>query len=179
MSRAYRSAPSSAARPTSSNRPSSAGSRTACGIVSRLSQLLGRLEAHRAQVLRFLEDLGVPFTNNQAERDLRMVKLQQKISGCRRSLPGAQAFLAVRSYLSTARKQDMNPLDVGQLFSGHPWLPPPADPALAACHRNDPRPDMASHRVAGPCPTPAAPAALDRNHGHHCRQPVSPTHSPH
>jgi len=67
------------------------------------------------------------------DRDLRMVKLQQKISGCWRSLTGAEAFLAVRSYLSTARKQDMHPLEVlGQLFGGQPWLPPPADPALAA-----------------------------------------------
>jgi transposase len=97
------------------------------------ARLLGRLDTHRAQVLRFLDDLRVPFTNNQAERDLRMVKLQQKISGCWRSRTGAEAFLAVRSYLSTARKQDMNPLDVlGQLFGGHPWLPPPADPAPAA-----------------------------------------------
>jgi transposase len=100
---------------------------------SPAARLLARLDTHRAEVLRFLEDLRVPSTNNQAERDLRMVKLQQKISGCWRTLPGAHAFLAVRSYLSTARKQDMNPLDVlGQLFGGQPWLPPPADPALAA-----------------------------------------------
>jgi hypothetical protein len=100
---------------------------------SPAARLLARLDTHHAEVLRFLEDLRVPFTNNQAERDLRMVKLQQKISGCWRTQPGAHAFLAVRSYLSTARKQDMNPLDVlGQLFGGHPWLPAPADPALAA-----------------------------------------------
>jgi transposase len=108
---------------------------------SPAARLLARLEAHRAEVLRFLDDLRVPFTNNQAERDLRMVKLQQKISGCWRSLTGAEAFLAVRSYLSTARKQDTNPLDVlGQLFSGQPWLPPPADPALAATPPQRPPP---------------------------------------
>jgi transposase len=89
--------------------------------------LLARLDTHRDEVLRFLDDLRVPFTNNQAERDLRMVKLQQKISGCWRTLAGAEAFLAVRSYLSTARKQGLNPLDVlRRLFEGNPWLPAPA-----------------------------------------------------
>jgi transposase len=69
----------------------------------------------------------VPFDNNQAERDLRMIKLQQKISGCWRTLPGAAAFLALRSYVATARKHQMNPLAVlRQLFQGHPWLPSPA-----------------------------------------------------
>jgi transposase len=59
-----------------------------------------------------------------------MVKLQQKISGCWRTLHGAQAFLAVRSYISTARKHQMNPLLVlRRLFEGHPWLPAP--PALS------------------------------------------------
>ena len=91
---------------------------------SPAGRLLGRLDAHRDEVLRGLDDLRVPFTNNQAERDLRMVKLQQKISGCWRTLVGAEAFLAVRSYLSTARKQGLNPLDVlRRLFEGNPWLP--------------------------------------------------------
>jgi transposase len=100
---------------------------------SPAARLLGRLDRHRAEALRFLEDLGVPFTNNQAERDIRMVKLQQKISGCWRTLPGARAFLTVRSYLSTARKQDMNAFDVlQQLFGGRPWLPAPAHSAPAA-----------------------------------------------
>jgi hypothetical protein len=57
-----------------------------------------------------------------------MVKLQQKISGCWRTLAGAEAFLALRSYVSTARKQGMNPLvALRQLFEGHPWLPAPAE----------------------------------------------------
>jgi hypothetical protein len=78
-------------------------------------------------VLPFLDDLRVPFDNNQAERDLRMVKLQQKISGCWRTLAGAEAFLTVRSYLSTGRQQGLNPLAVRRrLFRGHPWLPAPA-----------------------------------------------------
>jgi len=94
---------------------------------SPAANLLERLDAHRDQVCRFLVDLGVPFSNNQAERDLRMVKLQQKISGCWRTLAGAEAFLTVRSYISTARKQGLNPLDaLRQLFEGRPWLPTPA-----------------------------------------------------
>jgi hypothetical protein len=71
----------------------------------------------------------VPFDNNQAERDLRMVKLQQKISGCWRTMAGAQAYLTVRSYVSTARKHKENPLTVlRQLFRGNPWLPAPTEP---------------------------------------------------
>jgi transposase len=78
-------------------------------------------------VLRFLDDLLVPFDNNQAERDLRMVKLQQKISGCWRTLAGAAAFLTVRSYISTARKQGLSVLGVlRRLFESNPWLPIPA-----------------------------------------------------
>ena len=90
-------------------------------------RLLGRLDTHRGEVLRFLEDLRVPPTNNLAERDIRMVKLQQKISGCWRTLDGAQAFLTVRSYVATARKHGINPLiTLRQLFEGDPWLPTPA-----------------------------------------------------
>ena len=91
--------------------------------------LLERLEIHRDQVCRFLEDLRVPPTNNLAERDIRMVKLQQKISGCWRTLDGAQAFLTVRSYVSTARKHGVNPLiALRRLFEGNPWMPAPAPP---------------------------------------------------
>jgi transposase len=94
---------------------------------SPAARLLARLDTHRGQVLRFLDDLRVPFDNNQAERDLRIVKLQQKISGCWRTLAGAEAFLALRSYVATARKHGRNPLAVlGQLFEGRPWLPAPA-----------------------------------------------------
>ena len=90
------------------------------------ANLLERLDAHRDAVCRFLEDLRVPFSNNQAERDIRMVKLAQKISGCWRTLPGAQAFCTLRSYVATGRKQGMNPLVILRwLFEGDPWLPAP------------------------------------------------------
>jgi transposase len=96
---------------------------------SPAARLLARLDTHRGQVLRFLDDLLVPFDNNQAERDLRMVKLQQKISGCWRTLAGAEAFLTVRSYISTARKHGMEVLGVlRRLFESNPWLPIPAGP---------------------------------------------------
>jgi transposase len=96
---------------------------------SPAANLLARLDHHRSEVLRSLDDCRVPFDNNQAERDLRMVKLQQKISGCWRTLEGAAAFLTLRSYVSTARKHEMNPLAVlRQLFEGHPWLPATAAP---------------------------------------------------
>jgi transposase len=88
--------------------------------------LLDRLDRYRDQVTRFLVDLRVPFDNNQAERDIRMVKLQQKVSGAWRTRTGAQAFCRLRSYIATARKQQMHPLVVlRRLFEGDPWLPAP------------------------------------------------------
>lgn len=92
--------------------------------------LLRRLDEYRDDVLRFATDFTVAFDNNQAERDIRMVKIQQKISGCWRSDHGADAFLTVRGYLSTARKQGHTALDVlTDLFAGSPWIPQPTGPA--------------------------------------------------
>ena len=73
--------------------------------------LLLRLAKHKEDTLRFLRNPTVPFTNNQAERDGRMMKLRQKISGGFRSLQGAMDFALIRSFVSTARKQDWNIID--------------------------------------------------------------------
>ena len=86
--------------------------------------LLAWLETHRADVLRFATDFVVPFDNNQAERDVRMVKLQQKISGGWRSNTGAEAFLGVRSYLGTPRKHGQSAMVIlRDLSTGQPWIP--------------------------------------------------------
>ena len=73
--------------------------------------LLLRLATRKQDTLRFLHDPAVPFTNNQAERDARMMKLRQKISGGFRSLEGAIDFATIRSFLSTARKQGWSMID--------------------------------------------------------------------
>ena len=75
---------------------------------SKARNLLERLRDFENDVLRFLENKIVPFTNNLGENDIRMTKVQQKISGCFRSMDGAKIFCRVRSYLSTCRKQGIN-----------------------------------------------------------------------
>jgi transposase len=75
---------------------------------SKSRNLLERLRNYENDVLRFMDEKGVPFTNNQGENDLRMTKVQQKISGCFRSFEGATAFCRCRSYISTCRKQGVS-----------------------------------------------------------------------
>ncbi len=83
--------------------------------------LAERLLTQRAAVLAFVDDFGVPFDNNLAERDTRMVKVQQKVAGCFRSWAGAEAAAGLRSYLSTLRKQGHSTAQaLLALFSGHP-----------------------------------------------------------
>ncbi len=91
---------------------------------SAARNLLDRLSLHQEAVLAFLQDLRVPFDNSQAERDIRMIKVQQKVSGCFRTPGGAQVFCRLRSYLSSLRKQGLNLFTaVQQTFLGHPLLP--------------------------------------------------------
>ena len=86
---------------------------------SKARNLLERLRDFEQDALRFMEVESVPFTNNQGENDLRMTKVQQKISGCFRSMEGAKIFCRVRSYLSTCRKQGMTATEaLTLLFQG-------------------------------------------------------------
>jgi transposase len=95
------------------------------GPVGRRHRALARRIRRRLDdYLRFATDRRVPFDNNAAERDIRMAKIKQKVSGCLRTLAGAQDFAAMRSYLSTAAKHGRRPFDVlTELTSGNVWIP--------------------------------------------------------
>jgi transposase len=83
---------------------------------SKSRNLLERLTKYEDDVLRFMENDFVPFTNNLGENDLRMTKVQQKISGCFRSMEGAYIFCRVRGYLSTCRKHGVNATEALRLL---------------------------------------------------------------
>ena len=88
---------------------------------SKSRNLLERLIRYEEDVLRFMVELEVPFTNNQGERDLRMTKVQQKISGCFRSEQGARIFARIRSYLSTCQKNGVSSEEALRLLYERRW----------------------------------------------------------
>jgi len=86
--------------------------------------LATRMSEREDDYLRFARDLRVPFTNNPAEQAIRMSKLRIKISGCMRSMAGAEEFCAIRSYLATAARHGIGALDaLTSAFQGRPWIP--------------------------------------------------------
>jgi transposase len=82
------------------------------------------MQAREDDYLRFARDLRVPFDNNEAERAIRMSKLRIKISGCVRSMTGAEEFCAIRSYLATTARYGIGALEaITRAFQGRPWIP--------------------------------------------------------
>ncbi len=104
------------------------GAALSAGRQGKLQQkrhaLATRMKDREADYLRFARDLRVPFTNNAAEQAIRMSKLRIKISGCMRSMTGAEEFCALRSYLATATRHGIGALDaLTTAFQGQPWIP--------------------------------------------------------
>jgi transposase len=107
-----------AANPQPKHRKRDCGERRSYNLVSAFA-------AHERSILRFMNDLATPMTNNEAERALRPSKLHRKVSGSFRSLAGAERSANVRSYLDTTRKNGVDALDaLMRLFAGDPWMPP-------------------------------------------------------
>ena len=93
-------------------------------LQKKRNALATRMKDREADYLRFARDLRVPFSSNRAEQDIRMSKLRIKISGCMRSIAGAEEFCALRSYLATAARHGIGALDaLTSAFQGNPWIP--------------------------------------------------------
>jgi transposase len=105
--------------------------RTAIYLAADAAALARRFRDHEATILRFVADFAVPFTNKQAERDVRPIKLQQRSSGgAWRTLAGLADFAIVQSYIATAAKWGIDTLDaLERLFTTRPWLPPSTQPS--------------------------------------------------
>jgi hypothetical protein len=96
-------------------------------LMRKHNALARRLRDRQDDYLRFTSDFRAPPDNNGCERDIRMAKLRQKVSGCLRTMTGARQFCAIRSYLSTAAKHGLSFFDaLIMLTAGHPWMPHPA-----------------------------------------------------
>ncbi len=114
-----------AANPAAPEPPPGSRKRRGRKKQSKPRNLLLRLSERSESVLAFMNDFLVPFDNNQAERDLRMMKVQQKISGTFRSRHGAEAFCRTRAYISTIRKNGLPVIDaLISVFQGRPMVPP-------------------------------------------------------
>ena len=91
---------------------------------ARERNLLDRLRDHPDGILAFMRDFAVPFDNNLSERELRMMKLRQKISGTFRNFDALVGFCRIRGYVSTARKNGLNVLEaLRRVFAGNPFVP--------------------------------------------------------
>jgi transposase len=83
---------------------------------SKSRNLLERLRDYEPETLRFMREPNVPFINNRGENDIRMTKVQQKISGCFRSMDGAKSSCRIRSFISTCQKNAFNPAEALRLL---------------------------------------------------------------
>ncbi len=91
---------------------------------TKAQNLIERLQKYEEFVLAFLHDFQIPFTNNQGEQDARMQKVKQKVSGCFRTIEGAELFALIRSYISTVRKQGRSVFqELKAALHGNPFIP--------------------------------------------------------